>query len=67
MRCHPDECPYSLPWGDAVPGKTRCTKPPLPETQPGYEYHAGWRFSTTLGGPCVIAQEVAKGEQGRLW
>ena len=67
MRCHPDECPYSWPWGDAVPDKTRCAKPPLPQTRPGHEYHAGWRLSTTLGGPCVIAHEAARGEQGSLW
>lgn len=52
MRCHPDECRHSLPWGPQVPTKTRCAKPPLPDDpRPGYEYHRGWHFSTTLGGP----------------
>ena len=60
MRCIPLDCEYCLPWGAGVPGKTRCTKPPFPE---GYRF----RFSTTLGGPCVIAKELERGEQTELF
>lgn len=53
MKCTPAECQWSDPW-EHDPKKTRCRKPPTPQTdRPDMSYHNGWNFTTTTGGPCV--------------
>ena len=60
MRCTPQECDLCSPWGEGVPGKTRCLAPPYPKD-------CNFRFSTALGGQCVIEKERERGEQQTLW
>jgi hypothetical protein len=64
MRCTPQECPHCREWGPDVVGgtKTQCHYPHEPE---GFD--TTFRFSTTLGGPCVIEKERERGEQQSLW
>lgn len=57
QSCLPTDCEWCDPWGSSVPDKARCRKPPIHDNMSrGYEYHRGWRFSTTLGGSCVMKQ-----------
>ena len=38
-----EDCPYCVPWGDSVPCKAKCCKPP---------FSGDFRFSVVLGGAC---------------
>jgi len=60
-RCTPEECEYCRPWGPSVPGKTRCAA----ELKTENERDRGWKFSTTLGGPCVL--DIRRQKQDRLF
>ena len=64
MRCLPAECPHCRPWGPSVVGgtKSQCHYPHEPD-----RFDTTFRFSTTLGGKCVITTQRERGEQQQLF
>lgn len=61
MICTP-ACPYCVPWGDAAPGKARCTKKATPAADGSWPLGSGC-VSVTLDGECRFADS----DQIPLW